>query len=178
MRKLGFCLMVIFIAMTVSVQSQTLPSYLPTNGLVGWWPFNGNANDESGNGNHGTVNGVTLAADRFGNANRSFMFNGINCCGTPDAIQEVAITNSLLNLASDFTISIWMNSSNVSKYQQCLFNSINHTGFAVELNNEHVPSRLTYGAGPANAFWDLINAQGNSTSYASEVWYHVVFVKS
>jgi hypothetical protein len=25
-----------------------IPSYLPTNGLVGWWPFNGNANDESG----------------------------------------------------------------------------------------------------------------------------------
>jgi hypothetical protein len=30
--------------------AQTLPDYLPTNGLVGWWPFNGNANDESGNG--------------------------------------------------------------------------------------------------------------------------------
>ncbi|MFN5294070.1 MAG: LamG-like jellyroll fold domain-containing protein [Flavobacteriales bacterium] len=28
-----------------------LPSYLPSNGLVGWWPFNGNANDESGNEN-------------------------------------------------------------------------------------------------------------------------------
>jgi hypothetical protein len=26
------------------------PSYLPTNGLVAWYPFNGNANDESGNG--------------------------------------------------------------------------------------------------------------------------------
>jgi hypothetical protein len=37
-----------------------IPSYVPTNGLVGWWPFNGNANDESGNGNHGTVNGATL----------------------------------------------------------------------------------------------------------------------
>jgi hypothetical protein len=33
-----------------------VPSYVPTNGLVGWWPFNGNANDESGNGNNGTVN--------------------------------------------------------------------------------------------------------------------------
>ena len=35
------------------------------NGLVGYWPFNGNANDESGNGNDGTVNGVTLTNDRF-----------------------------------------------------------------------------------------------------------------
>jgi hypothetical protein len=43
-----------------TAQAQTLPPYLPANGLVGWWPFNGNANDESGNGNNGTVNGATL----------------------------------------------------------------------------------------------------------------------
>ncbi len=55
-----------------------IPSYVPTNGLVGWWPFNGNANDESGNGNHGTVNGATLAADRFGNAGKAYSFDGVN----------------------------------------------------------------------------------------------------
>ena len=27
--------------------AQSVPSYVPTNGLVGWWPFNGNSNDES-----------------------------------------------------------------------------------------------------------------------------------
>ena len=62
---------------------QGVPSYVSTNGLVGWWPFNGNANDESGNGNNGTVNGAILATDRFGNANSAFGFNGVNCCGTP-----------------------------------------------------------------------------------------------
>jgi len=48
-----------------------------TNGLVGWWPFNGNANDESGTGNHGTVNGATLTADRFGNPNKAYSFDGL-----------------------------------------------------------------------------------------------------
>jgi len=38
------------------------------DGLVAYYPFNGNANDESGNGNNGTVNGATLTTDRFGNA--------------------------------------------------------------------------------------------------------------
>jgi hypothetical protein len=33
-----------------SLQAQ-IPAYLPTNGLESWWPFNGNAIDESGNGN-------------------------------------------------------------------------------------------------------------------------------
>ncbi len=56
--------------------SAQIPSYVPTNGLVGWWPFNGNANDESGNGNHGTVNGATLAADRFGNTGKAYSFDG------------------------------------------------------------------------------------------------------
>jgi len=44
-----------------------VPSYVPTSSLVGWWDFNGNALDESGNGNNGTVNGPVLTDDRFGN---------------------------------------------------------------------------------------------------------------
>lgn len=53
-----------------------LPSYLPTDGLVGWWPFNGNANDESGNGNDGTVNAASLVTDRCGNFNSAYSFDG------------------------------------------------------------------------------------------------------
>jgi len=53
-----------------------IPSYVPTNGLVGYWPFNGNANDESGNGNNGTVNGATLTSDRFGNVGKAYNFDG------------------------------------------------------------------------------------------------------
>jgi Concanavalin A-like lectin/glucanases superfamily len=53
-----------------------IPTYVPANGLVGWWPFNGNANDESGNGNHGTVNGTTLTADRYGVVNKAYSFDG------------------------------------------------------------------------------------------------------
>lgn len=47
-------------------------------GLVAFYPFNGNANDESGNGHHGTLYGATLTTDRFGNQNRSYYFNGNN----------------------------------------------------------------------------------------------------
>ncbi|MFM7194029.1 MAG: LamG-like jellyroll fold domain-containing protein, partial [Bacteroidota bacterium] len=55
-----------------------LPAGIPSDGLIGWWPFNGNANDESGNGNDGTINGATLAPDRFGKANSSISFDGID----------------------------------------------------------------------------------------------------
>jgi len=49
-----------------------------TTGLVAYYPFNGNANDESGNGNNGTVYGATLTTDRFGNANGAYSFDGTN----------------------------------------------------------------------------------------------------
>lgn len=44
--------------------------------LLAYYPFNGNANDFSGNGNNATVNGATLTADKFGNTNRAYFFNG------------------------------------------------------------------------------------------------------
>ena len=43
-------------SLTTATMAQTVPSYVPTNGLVGYWGFDGNARDYSGNGNHGTVN--------------------------------------------------------------------------------------------------------------------------
>ena len=48
---------------------------IPTDGLVGYWPFDGNANDESGNGNHGLVKGAVLSTDRCSKNNSAFKFN-------------------------------------------------------------------------------------------------------
>ncbi len=75
---------------------------VPINGLIGYWPFSGNSNDESGAGNNGTVNGATLTTDRFGNLNSAYSFNGAS-----DFIQ-----NNLNGPTSDSsrTISYWMKS--------------------------------------------------------------------
>jgi hypothetical protein len=51
---------------------------IPTEGLTAYFPFNGNANDESGNGNNGTINGATLTTDRFGKENSAYSFDGVN----------------------------------------------------------------------------------------------------
>ena len=47
-----------------------------TNGLVAYFPFNGNAADESGNGLSGVVFGAVPATDRFGHTNSCYQFNG------------------------------------------------------------------------------------------------------
>src|SRR5208282_3677527 len=67
-------IIIITLSQAVPVRAQ---SFL-TNGLVVYYPFNGNAKDASGNGNDGTVDGAVLTADRFGHANSAYSFNGTN----------------------------------------------------------------------------------------------------
>jgi hypothetical protein len=67
------------------------------DGLVGYYPFNGNANDESGN--HGTVHGATLTEDRFGNPNNAYSFDG----------SDDYINANPINLFQSNTITAWVN---------------------------------------------------------------------
>ena len=91
---------VVFASMITGIAQ--VPSYVPTNGLVGWWPFNGNANDESGNGNNGTVNGATLISDRNGVANAAYSFSGSSI--------QIPLTQLMVEMPAR-TISIWFNST-------------------------------------------------------------------
>ena len=178
MKYLKFLLCVfvtLFCALPIFSQ---IPSYIPTNGLVGWWPFNGNANDESGNGNHGTVSGAVLTTDRFNQSNKSYSFNGVNCCGIPDATQEISILNTFLHIGQNFTISQWYKSTQLAKVQQTIMNSIPHTGIGYGYNSDHIPNKMGFGIGPANAYWDLLYVQGSKSDYIQNTWYHIVFKKS
>ena len=72
----------------------------PTNGLIAYFPFNGNANDESGIGYNGSVNNAVLTADRFGNANKAYEFNGTS--------SSITTNLSLLNNFSGLTATGWI----------------------------------------------------------------------
>jgi hypothetical protein len=102
-------LSIVLLLFTACGVSGQVPSYVPTNGLVGWWPFNGNANDESGNGNDGTVNGATLTADRFGISDRAYGFDGVD---------DFINTQSSGPLgSSDRSLSVWLNNNSSSLTQ-------------------------------------------------------------
>lgn len=76
-------------------------SQAPTNGLVAYYPFTGNANDASGNNRNGTIaGGVASTSDRYGNANQAYSFNGVNGTIT------VANWNILTGNAAR-TMSVW-----------------------------------------------------------------------
>ena len=69
-------------------------------GLVAWYPFDGNASDMSGNGNHGTVNGATLGTDRHGVAGKAYKFDGVD-----DWIQTSA--SEKFTIQSELSVSLW-----------------------------------------------------------------------
>jgi hypothetical protein len=96
LRKSLFFLLIAFYSATTAQ---------PTSGLVAHYPFTGNTNDLSGNGNHGTNNGATLTTDRFGNANSAMQFNG-----TSDYI----LVPSSTSFPSDaITTSFWFNRNSI-----------------------------------------------------------------
>jgi hypothetical protein len=101
MKKTFYLLTCALCTLLVLPAAAQVPAYVPTDGLVGWWPFNGNANDESGNGNDGVVNGAILEEDRFGNTENCFFFDGVN-----DVI-TIADNDQLRLQSGEFTISVW-----------------------------------------------------------------------
>lgn len=70
---------------------------------VAHWSFSGNANDVSGNGNAGTVNGATLTSDRFGHANSAYSFDGNDYI----AVRE----NSNFDFTGSFSYVAWVQTS-------------------------------------------------------------------
>jgi len=102
MKSLLLTIVASFFISTLTM-AQNVPNYVPTNGLVGWWSLNGNANDASVNGNNGTVIGANQTSDRFGNSNAAYDFNGIN--------QYIVIpdNNSLSFTNATYTLGYWVN---------------------------------------------------------------------
>ena len=87
-------------------------SQVPTDGMVGYWPFNGNANDESTNTNHGTVKGAFLSQDRFGAIDSAYGFDGIDDLILISGHDGVATFNA----DEQFSISLWVN---IPEYPDC-----------------------------------------------------------
>jgi hypothetical protein len=76
------------------------PEFLK-KGLVAYYPFNGNAKDESGNGNDGEVNGATLTTDRHGKVERAYDFDG------KDDLIRIPSSQSI-NAIESFGITFWV----------------------------------------------------------------------
>ncbi len=165
-----------FLLGTLLSANAQVPNYVPSNGLVGWWPFSGNANDQSGNGNNGTVNGAKLTTDRFGLSNKSYNFDGkTNFIEIPSA--------SSLNLNGDFTISSWFNSDTMYDVPGTVKmilsknrNGITTNGYAYGIwnNNQSNAKRGMINFSGAPKFTTEAYPKDSSGDVRVNKWYHYV----
>jgi hypothetical protein len=107
------------------------------DGLVAYYPFNGNANDESGNGNHGTVIEATLVADKCGKKNQAYNFPESDDhieIGDVEALDGIP---QLTGIAWIKPYSVHASATLISKRHSC---SKLYAGFLMQLSN----SELTF----------------------------------
>lgn len=101
-------LFLLLFGMVTFVAHAQVPDYVPTEGLVGYWLLDGDANDESENGNHGTIFGAEATADRLGNPNSALHFNVSSGGGWGAAQDRVVISNPTIPDYNSFTMSSWV----------------------------------------------------------------------
>lgn len=146
-----------------------VPNYVPTNGLIGWWPFSGNANDLSGNGNNGTVNGSALTTNRFGTNNDAYSFNGSsNYISLPNVIPTQIGTISFWFQTNSNNAQILVyqaNSNGDDGFGSANPNTIeNHTGISDLGNNNG--SVFMFDNSSGTIYYD-------QTSITHNQWYHM-----
>ncbi len=153
------------------VQAQTLPSYVPANGLRVWYSFTGDANDASGNGLHGTTFGVVSVEDRLGHQGSAYQFTGNN---TSYIIRENPSNQMLDAGTGSFTLSLWFktNATGIRTLvnKRKLNGTTNEEGYSVFLDQ----GKVVFGLEDANG----INTIANGTnSFNDNTWHHVVAIR-
>ena len=163
-------LLLLSVLITFATNSQTVP----TQGLVLYYPFNGNAFDSSGNGHDGIPAGATLTADRFGESNRAYSFNGINSiirCG--DILDSIF---SAIPVAK-FSVSGWANTRS--------YKTLTEDGGYMFGKNAGGSGPYQWGLGHyqglvlASAFSDtngLSNYIGVVNPMTTNQWFHYVYI--
>ena len=142
-----------------------------TSGLVAHYPFDGNANDASGNGNHGTVNGATLGEDRHGVPDKAYNFDGVDDWIDLGDRQEFDGRDAQ-------TISLWISVSTKGSAGGALKRPILSKWYS-----STAPSRNAFLIGAGEAFIEWQTSSDSSYTYKSftndyqlNKYYHAVFI--
>ncbi len=163
MKKLLLTIAVTF-GMTALTMAQNVPFYVPTNGLLAYYPFNGNPNDLSGNGNHLQNNGVSFSSDRFGNTNSALIF-GTQAAPFPSRLQK----NTPNTSGANFTYSVWVKRNSISDDGSFLGESSNNSGGDFS-TTYLIPQYICQGVQG--------NVTGSSYVLQVNIWYHLVITKN
>ena len=138
----------------------------PTNDLIAYFPFNGNANDASGQGHLGTATNGFWTSNRFGFSLAAYDLNGSN--SYVDIPHQASIA-----LTTNFTLSAWI-------YQR----GVGTTGYRIiDKCDAGVADGVTFDSYACDGTGNRLRLQGvaggpcnvnGSTDYSLAAWHHVV----
>ncbi len=145
--------------------AQDIPGYVPSDALEGWWPFNGNADDESGAGLNGTVYNAVLTADRFEENDRAYFFDG--------ASAYIDLGNQLNNL-EDFSFSGWVRREAPGTLYDEIFSK--ETCFSIAVDNGNGKMHINFGDGMQ---WNPANlALSSQAEIPINEWTHIAITRT
>jgi hypothetical protein len=168
MKKYNYLILVIVLFIILMSSCKKKPSIstddiMPQlqNGLVGEYSFTGNAMDNSGNNNNGTVNGAKLTTDRFGNPNSAYSF---------DISNFIATSISQKNITA-WSISLWFKTSLggtiIRGARDC------NGGYGIRLDmRADGDYKIVYGADDTR----YIEGAITTNAYNDNQWHHLVGV--
>ena len=154
--------LIIIVLMPLMSLAQNVFNNSLDEGLVSYYPFLLNANDMIGENDGILSNNVAETIDRFGVNNAALSFITANSsCG----YSFIDIENQLINISDDYSVSIWINTSEPTASAQTIFNSINHDdGFSLNYNydpnnnaqNDNMGNMLAWDAGKGKIVWNIV----------------------
>ncbi len=141
-----------------------------TNGLVAYYPFNGNANDASGNGHNGTIVGATFGTNRFNQANSGLLFNGFNTNYVSTSFTPPSGTSSR-------TFSIWFNTSSTAQDQNS-YSTSDGSMFSYGAVDTYAGDRIEMGIqSDGNVYLgSSFSGTTTTTTWNDGKWHHFVVI--
>ena len=141
----------------------------PANGLLAHYPFIKNANDASGNGNHGIAHGVTPTTDRFGRVNNAYSFDGV------DDVISTSIPFSAPG-PNTFTLSVWFRTTS-TRGGRLLGSGSSQFGGSPNYDRQLYLSntgQLYFGIYQTDKYPDGNKVVATTQSYNDGGWHHAV----
>lgn len=177
---------------TIDDLSSIIDALLGTNatinvdeGLVAYYPFNGNANDMSAHGNHGNVTNLTLTTGVNGDSNGAYQFGGYYNQG------HIRIPNSeSLRFSDGFTFACyikptsWGGMDGWANYvatggNQCIFaKSTDRNGPHMSFSGDDSYMNVGVGTMHSGSQWTTISSNGQFQGNHKDEWVHIAVTYS
>jgi len=139
------------------------------SGLIAYYPFNGNAEDKSGNNNNGVISGATLTSDIFGNPKCAYYFNGIN------NYISLKPADNFIGL-NEYSISLWVKPTVITTNGGGIIYGLGSASYG-PVHGLTYQSSATLFSGSYNAGTNPVQSYSKSCCYNPNNWIYVVVTR-